>query len=361
METILQQKKNKRDMKKNIFKTIILGFGAAALVSCGGRGSGDQQAAQAAQAAAEVTHNVEVVSASYSQVPQQSSYSSTIEAFAVNNIAPQSAGRIRKINAEVGDYVVKGQVLAEMDRVQLEQLKLQLQNDSTEYSRIKTLFQQGGVSQSDFEAVELAYKVRKTNYNNLLENTVLRAPITGFVTARNYDQGDMYSMAQPLFTVQQVLPVKLLVGISESEYTKVKKGDKVEITVDALPGRTFTGSVNRLYPVIDPATHTFQAEVLVPNADRLLRPGMYARVTVTFGVNRSIVLPDQAVVKMEGTGQKYVYVVNDKGTVNFIPVELGVHNGFNYEILSGINEGDVVVVKGAAALKEGAKVKVINK
>ncbi|MBQ9186057.1 MAG: efflux RND transporter periplasmic adaptor subunit [Bacteroidales bacterium] len=346
-------------MKQTTFKTIILGLGAAAMVSCGG--SGSSNTAQTAVAPTEVTHNVEVVSASFSDVPQQSSYSSTIEAFAVNNIAPQSAGRIRKINAEVGDYVTKGQVLAEMDRIQLDQLKLQLQNDSTEYSRIKALFQQGGVSQSDFEAVELAYKVRKTNYKNLLENTVLRAPITGFVTARNYDEGDMYSMAQPLFTVQQVLPVKLLVGISESEYTKVKKGDKVEITVDALPGRTFTGNVNRLYPVIDAATHTFQAEVQVPNADRILRPGMYARVTVTFGVNHSVVLPDQAVVKMEGTGQKYVYIVNDKGTVNFVPVELGVHNGFNYEILSGVNEGDIVVVKGAAALKEGAKVKIINK
>ena len=350
-------------MKKIFFKTIILGFGAAALVACGGNGGSDskQQEGGAPAAVAEITHNVEVVSASFSNVPQQSSYSSTIEAFAVNNIAPQSAGRIRKVNVEVGDYVAKGQILAEMDRIQLDQLKLQLQNDSTEYSRIKTLFEQGGVSQSDFEAVELGYKVRRTNYQNLLENTVLRAPITGFVTARNYDQGDMYSMALPLFTVQQVTPVKLLVGISESEYTKVKKGDKVEITVDALPGKTFTGSVNRLYPVIDAATHTFQAEVLVPNSDRVLRPGMYARVTVTFGINRSIVLPDQAVVKMEGTGQKYVYVVNDKGTVNFLPVELGVHNGFNYEILSGINEGDVVVIKGAAALKEGAKVKIINK
>lgn len=348
-------------MKKIIVKTISLGLCAVALASCGGGKSGSGSEQVATQVIREdITHNVEVVSAAFSDVPQQSSYSSTVEAFAVNNIAPQSGGRIRKIRAEVGDYVVKGQVLAEMDRVQLEQLRLQLQNDSTEYARIKTLFEQGGVSQSDFEAVELGYKVRKTNYANLLENTVLRAPITGFVTARNYDEGDMYGMALPLFTVQQVLPVKLLVGISESEYTKVKKGDKVEITVDALPGKIFSGSVNRLYPVIDAATHTFRAEVLVPNADRLLRPGMYARVTVTFGVNRSVVLPDQAVVKLEGTGQKYVYKVKDDGTVTFAPVELGVHNGFSYEVLSGVAEGDVIVVKGASALKEGAKVRVIN-
>lgn len=335
-----------------------MGIGAVVLASCGNNSADNAKGPQASQA--DAVRNVEVVTATYSNVPQQSSYSSNIEAFAVNNIAPQSGSRIRKINVEVGDYVVKGQVLAEMDRLQLDQLKLQLQNDSTEFSRIKALFEQGGVSQSDYEATELAYKVRRTNYKNLQENTILVAPITGFVTARNYDEGDMYSMSQPLFTVQQVTPVKLLVGISESEYTKVKKGDKIDITVDALPGRHFEGRVNRLYPTINATAHTFQAEVLVPNTDRVLRPGMYARVTVTFGTNRSVVLPDQAVVKQEGTGQKFVYIVKADNTVNFVPVELGVHDGFKYEILSGVNEGDKVVVKGTAALKEGAKVNIIK-
>lgn len=353
-----KQKKNRRDMKNTILKTIVLGLGAAMAMSCGG---GNSAPAPAMGAKEEQAHNVEVLSATFSDVPQQSSYSSTIEAFAINNIAPQSGSRIRKVYAEIGDYVSKGQVLAEMDKFQLEQLRLQLQNDSTEFSRIKALYQQGGVSGSDYEAMELAYKVRKTNYENLLENTILRAPITGFVTARNYDNGDMYSVGKPLYTIQQVVPVKMLVGVSESEYTKVKKGDKIDITVDAIPGRHFTGHISRLYPTIDATTHTFQAEVEVPNADKVLRPGMYARVTITFGMNRSVVLPDQAIVKQEGTGQKFVYKVNKEGTVNFVPVELGVHNNFEYEVLSGVNEGDVIVVKGSAALKEGAKVNIINK
>ena len=159
------------------------------------------------------------------------------------------------------------------------------------------------LSQSDFETAELGYKVRKTNYQNLLENTILRTPITGFVTARNFDQGDMFSMSAPLFTVQQVVPVKLLVGISESEYTKVKKGQSVAIKADALPGRSFTGKVERLYPTIDAATHTFRAEVHVANTDRVLRPGMYARVTVNYGSNHSIVVPDLCIVKQEASGR----------------------------------------------------------
>ena len=344
-------------------KIILPILATLAAVSCGSR-SGSQQPAGGpgfpGGPAANVTPSVEVVTASKRDVTEESTYSSTVEAYATNNIMPQAGARIRKINVEVGDYVVKGQVLAEMDRNQLDQLELQIQNDEVEYARLKGLYEEGGVSQSDFEAAELGYKVRKTNYQNLLENTILRSPITGFVTARNFDKGDMFSMSAPLFTVQQVIPVKLLVGISENEYTKVKKGDSVSLTVDALPDRTFTGKVNRLYPTINAATHTFNAEVLVQNSDRALRPGMFARVKVVFGTNHRVVLPDQCIVKQEGTGQKFVYLLNSDETVSYVPVTLGRHMGTEYEIIDGVLEGDSVVVKGQSTLKDGIKVIVLK-
>ena len=300
---------------------------------------------------------VETQTVSLQNVPQVSAYSSTVQAYATNNIMPQQGGRIRKINVEVGDYVAKGQVLAEMDRLQLDQLALQVQNDEIEYARLKSLYEEGGVSQSDFETAELGYKLRKSNYQNLEENTILRSPLSGYVTARNFDVGDMFAMTAPLFTVQQVTPVKLLVGISESEYTVVSKGDKVSITVDALPGRSFEGKVNRLYPTIDPLTHTFSAEILVQNSDRVLRPGMYAKVSVTFGDNQRIVIPDQAVVKLSGTGQKYVFVVGEDMTVQMTPVTLGRHMEAEYELLDGLVEGQTIVVKGHASLKTGDRVR----
>ena len=342
-------------------KIILPVLAALAVVSCGSRGGNQQQGPGFPGApGANVTPSVEVVHATTRDVAQESTYSSTVEAYATNNIMPQAGARIRKINVEVGDYVVKGQVLAEMDRFQLEQLELQIQNDEVEYARLKGLFEEGGVSQSDFEAAELGYKVRKTNYQNLLENTILRSPINGYVTARNFDKGDMFSMSAPLFTVQQVVPVKLLVGISESEYTKVKKGDVVSLSVDALPGRDFTGKVNRLYPTINAATHTFNAEVIVQNADRALRPGMFARVKVTFGTNHRVVLPDQCIVKQEGTGQKFVYLLNTDDTVSYVPVTLGRHIGTEYEVVEGVTEGDLVVRKGQATLKDGVKVIVLD-
>ena len=325
-----------------------------AAVSCGSNEGKTEQAAPVA-----VTPNVEVAVAQARAVPQESTYASTVEAYVVNNIMPQQGGRIRKINVEVGDYVSKGQILAEMDRLQLDQLALQIQNDDAEYARIKSLYEEGGLSRSDFEAAELGYKVRKSNYQNVEENTILRSPVTGYVTARNFDVGDMFAMSAPLFTVQQVVPVKLLVGISESEYTKVKKGDTVTLTVDAIPGRTFRGKIDRLYPVIDAATHTFKAEVVVDNQNKVLRPGMYARVTVNFGSRSSVVVPDQALVKQEGTGTRFIFVLQEDGTVKYLPVKTGRHMGTEYEILEGLQDGWKVVVKGQAALRDGVKVNVL--
>ena len=328
-------------------KKSILLLAALAAVACGNQGE-TQKAPEV------VTPNVEVATAESRDVPQDNVYASTIQAYAVNNIAPQTAGRIRKINVEVGDYVVKGQILAEMDRLQLEQTELQVQNDDIEYERLKGLYAEGGVSQSDFETAELGYKLRKSNLANLRENTILRSPITGYVSARNFDAGDLFSMSAPLFTVQQVTPVKLLVGISESEYTKIRKGDKVSLTVDAIPGQE-----DRLYPTIDPATHTFKAEVVVPNTDRVLRPGMYARVTVNFGTRRSVIVPDKALVKQEGTGTRFIYVLRADNTVSYLPVTVGRHMGQEYEVLSGLEEGARVVVKGQALLRDGVKVNVL--
>ena len=332
---------------------------AIALVSCGGKkvnsAVGEVLSATAQQ---DVVRPVEAAAAVSRSVPQDNVYSSTVEAYATNNIAQQAGGRIRKIYAEVGDYVAKGKLLAEMDRLQLDQTHLQMVNDSIELGRIRALYEQGGVAKSDLDAMELAFAVRKSTYANLKENTILRSPVTGYVTARNYDKGDLYTMAQPLFTVQQVVPVKLYVGISESEYTKVKVGDKVSLTADALPGRTFTGKITRLNPTINAMTHTFQAEVVVQNGDRALRPGMYARVTVNFGNRRSLIVPDQAVVKQEGTGQKFLYIVQQDSTVNYVPVTLGKHIGTEYEVLDGIDEGDLVVFKGQTALKHGSRVRV---
>lgn len=336
-----------------IIRTMVFASVAVTLAACGNGKKADEATAQVEERATLIA----TATAVRQEVPQTGTYSTSVQAFAVNNIAPQTGGRIKTIKVDVGSFVEKNQLLAEMDAAQLDQARLKLVNDSTELSRLRSLYEEGGVSKSDFDAAEMAYKVSRRSYNNLLENTWLRSPISGVVTARNYDQGDLYS-GQAIFVVQQITPVKLLVGISESDYTKVKKGDQVEITADAIPGRTFTGKVNKVYPTIDPTSHTFTTEILVSNTDRTLRPGMFARVKVEFGVNNSIVVPDEAVVKMQGAGQRSVYVVNSDNTVNSVVVKIGRHFDRYYEILEGLNEGDVVATKGSNSLKDGAKVEI---
>ena len=332
-------------------KTLLLAA-VVLLAGCGQQNSGNAPAAQ------ETLPLVSVTTVAMEHIPQTSLYSSNVLANVVNNIGPQSAGRIRKLNVEVGDFVSRGQVLAEMDRVQLDQAEFKLHNDETELERVRALLAQGGISQADFDQLELAFKVSRSNYENIKDNTILRSPLSGVVTARNYDSGDIYTQTQPLYTVQQITPVKLLVAISETDYTRVHKGDKVTLTADALPGKEFSGTVNRLYPTMDPATHTFNVEVLVPNTRRELRPGMYARVTVNFGDSINVTVPDTAVSKLQGSGTRTVFVIDEENVAAMKVVTLGRHFDGKYEVVSGLQEGERVVVKGGSALRAGQKVEV---
>ncbi len=325
------------------------------VAGCGNGNSSSTTAEQ--QTAQERIASVSVMAVTAKDVPQEDVYTSTVEAYATNNIAPQSPSRIQKIYVEVGDFVRAGQIVAKMDDVSLNQTRLSMTNDSLEYHRLKGLYEEGGVSKSDLDAMELKYNVTRSQYENILENTILRSPISGVISARNYDRGDMYT-GNPIYVVEQITPVKLLVGISEADYTKVKKNDSVEITVDAIPGRTFAGRISRIYPTIDPSTHTFTSEIQVANADHALRPGMYARVKVLFGVNHSVTVPDNCIVKQQGSAIRSVYVLQEDNTVSERVVTLGRHFEEEYEILSGLGEGEKIVVKGQASLKNGDKVNV---
>ena len=341
---------------------------AGAVIMAAGCGSSDNQNQQ--NKAVDTTPTVAVEQVTRRDVPQEVVYSTTVQAFVKNNIAPQSVNRIAQINVEIGDNVTKGQVLAKMDQVQLQtvenqmrQAELQMKNNEVEYGRLKGLYDAGGLSQSDLDAIELAYEASKIAYNNakkqyenLLENSVLLSPINGVVTARNYDVGDMYAMSAPIFTVEQIVPVKVLVGVSESDYTKVHVGDKVTVVADALPGQDFVGEVNRIYPTVDPATRTFTVEVKINNEKKELRPGMFARATITFGSNNSIIVPDVAVVKQQGSGERFVYVLNQDGTVSYTKVVLGRRLGKEYEVLEGLEDGAKVVTGGMIRLKDGVKV-----
>ena len=242
---------------------------AAAIAACSGGGK------QAEETEQEPLPKVKLGAAVREEVEQVETYTATVEAQVTNNIAPSMPVRIERINVEVGDRVSRGQALVQMDAASLRQQQLQMENLRADFRRIDELYKVGGVSRSQWEASKTSLDVSETAYRNLQRNTTLTSPISGVVTARNYDNGDMYSGAQPVLTVAQIQPVKLVINVSESQFTRITKGTKAEVELDVYPGETFEGTINLIHPTVNATTRTFAAEVRLPNADQRVRPGMF--------------------------------------------------------------------------------------
>ena len=338
-------------MKKTVFSFAALAM-TALLAACGGQ----SQKAQPTATVEEVKPAVKVAQVSVRPVDQVRDYVGTVQAEVKNNIAPQAPGRINKIFVEVGDHVRKGQKLVQMDAANLQQLTLQIENQKVDFARVKELYAVGGVSKAEFDNMKMSLEVAESQYRNIMENTQLLSPIDGIVTARNYDNGDLYAGAA-ILTVEQIRPVKLLVNVSENYYSKVKKGDKAVITLDALPGETFEATVSLKYPTINAATHTFPVELTLANKDEKVRPGMFARAQINFGTENHVVVPDVAIVKQPGSGERFVYVYNH-GKVNYVKVELGQRLDDAYELLGGLPDGATVVIAGQGRLSDGMEVRV---
>lgn len=292
------------------------------------------------------------------EVEQIQEFTVTVEANVVNNIVPSMSLRINDILVEVGDHVRKGQVLAQMDKTNLLQSQTQLENIQLEYDRAFELYKVGGASKQSLDAQKTQLDVAKTAYENLKENTRLVSPINGIVTARNYDSGDMIG-GEPVVTIEQMSPVKLLVNVSESFYTRVRKGMDVNVKVEVYGDEIFHGKVSLIYPTVDPQTRTFPVEIKLPNKDLKVRPGMFARVTMNFGTQNHVVAPDLSIIKQAGSGDRYIYVYKD-GKVSYNKVLLGRRMDDKYEIISGVSDGDQVVVAGQSRLTNGAEVSVEN-
>ena len=291
------------------------------------------------------------------EVPQNKVSTANVEAENINNIAPASPNRIKRINVEVGDHVRAGQELVVLDKSNIDQLRINLEQIEREYNRAVQLLEIGAGTQQAVDQLKAQLDAAKSQYDNLLENTVLRSPITGVVTARNYDPGDMTG-SLPVLTVGQLTPVvKVMINVSENDLATLKAGQDVEVTFDAFPGETFQGKVQRIYPTVDTATRTFEVEVRIANGQERLKPGMFARVSIDLGSRNNVVVPDRAVVKQTGSGNKYVYVLNGS-TVSYKRVELGRRLDNAYELISGIEDGDTVVITGQSRLADGVRVEV---
>ena len=384
------------------FSTLVLI--AALMASCSGKN--DKKGLQNN----DETPIVQVQSVYAENVAETSEYSATVEAFKTNYITSSTGNRIKNILVDVGSRVGAGQAIVILDNVSavnqqsaiagqqasvanqdaalasqeasLKSEEINLARQKKDLDRAKELVRIGGGTQQTVDQLQAAYdaaqealKARKraleasrTSLNasrtslgasqrsmqTVQENTILRSPISGVVTARNYDAGDL--PGGPILTIQQMNPLKVIVNVNEEEFPKVRIGMPVSITFDAVPGETFNGSVYTINPEIDQATRTFKVEVTISNGAGKVSAGMFARVKFNYGTVNHIVVPDRAVVKMQGAGTRYVFVYNPNGTVRYVEVKLGQRLGDRYEILSGLSSGDRVVIAGQSRLTDGTKV-----
>lgn len=322
-----------------------------ALTSCGGaeKEAAVEKEAELPVVTVDVAHRIDV--------PQTKVYTANVEAENLNNIAPASPNRIKQIRVDVGDRVRAGQELVTLDSSTSDQLRINLEQIDREYKRAVQLLEIGAGTQQSVDQLKAQLDAARSQYDNMMENTILRSPITGVVTARNYDPGDMTGQL-PVLTVGQLAPVvKVMINISENDMATIREGMPVAITFDAFPGEDFAGKVYRVYPTVDPASRTFATEVRIPNASEKIKPGMFARVTIDLGSQNNVVVPDRAVVKQTGSGNRYVYVLQN-GCVSYKKVKLGQRFDTTYELLEGINDGDTVVITGQTRLADGVQVEV---
>ena len=340
-------------ISQKTIKTLSLALlSAGLLASCSSSSSSKATEEQSA----DTIRLVEVAPAEMRALSLSEEFTAQLEAKVVNNITAQAGGRLKQLLVKVGDRVGAGQAVARMEATQASQAQIQLADAKTNFARMDELYKVGGVSKAQWEQAKSAVDQAKLAYGNAAENTVLRSPISGFVTAKNYDNGDMTSPQLPVVVIQQIAPVKAVIGVSEQYYSYLKKGAAATLSVDALGKETFSGVVTNIFPTLDPVTHTVSAEIEVANKDLKLRPGMYARVHLDFGTKEALTVPDKAIVRQAGSGARYVYVFSG-GKAVYRAVELGQQQGDLYEVVSGLNAGDQVIISAPSNLKNGLSVK----
>lgn len=313
----------------------------------------------ASQAAFERIENVKVLVIEKSKVSQKVELSTTLEGYETVKIAPSLTGNIEHIYVEVGSNVKTGDMLVRMDQNQLTNTKLAFANLGVEFERIKTLYDAGTVSQQTYDQTKLSYDQTKESLDFLTANTFVKAPFGGIISAKNYEDGELYS-GSPILTLTQIHVLKSLINIPESYFPQVKAGMSLEIRSDIYPDKTFPATIEIVYPTVDANTHTFQAKLKVPNGQELLRPGMFVRTTLELAEVEAIMVPYQSVLKLVGSNDRYIFI-NNNGVAKRIGVTLGQRLNEMVEIkYDEFKEGDQIVIVGQAKLVDGVKLNIVD-
>ena len=304
-------------------KVVYLLLAVMTLVACGKKETAQQE---------EKAEVVKTMILQPRKVMRQLSVSVNLQGYETVNVAPSVTGRIEHIYVEVGDEINKGDSLVRMDQTQYRTAKLTMANLETEMARMNALIESGSVSQQAYDQAKLGYDQTKENMAFLKKNTYYRSPFRGIVSAKNNEDGELYSGA-PIVTITQVDRLKALIAIPESYIPVVKQGMKLTLKSEIYKDQTFPAFIEIVYPTVDASTHTFQCKIQIPNANRLLRPGMYVTTILPLNEDNVICVPYQSVEKLVGANDRYVFL-NENGRAKRVGVTLGQRIGEDVEIIA---------------------------
>ncbi|MSO62275.1 MAG: efflux RND transporter periplasmic adaptor subunit [Acidobacteria bacterium] len=301
------------------------------------------------------------------------------------DVAPRTNGRLMSVSVQLGDPVRRGQTIAKIEdreiveqvsqaeasqqvsKATIRQREADLKVAELNFERSKNLFQRQLLAKQALDDAESRYlaaeaqidlskaqlmqadaRLQELRIN--LQNTNVTSPVDGFVGKRNVDPGAMVSQNSPIASVVDISKLKMVVNVVEKDIRLVTVGDSGDVDVDAYPGEKFRGRIARVAPVLDPATRTATMEIEIVNNDKRLKPGMYARVSLTVEERKdTLVAPKSAVVDFEN--QRGVWMPNEDNRARFMPVVLGIEDLDRIEIKSGLKEGDKIVTTGATAVR----------
>ena len=333
-------------------KTILYSLAALALMAC----------SKTTTTTTEQEERVEQVSTTVLQpreIEREISVSTNLQGYLTVNIAPSLTGKIEHIYCEVGDKKQKGQDLVRMDQTQYKTTKISFANLEIEKQRLELLLTTGSATQQQYDQIMAQYNSTKEQLDFLQTNTYVKAPFNGVISAKNYEDGELYS-GQPILVLTQIDKLKALVAIPESYFPLFKPGMKLTLTSEIYPDQKFPATVEVVYPTIDASSHTFQVKIVIPNSKQLLRPGMYVTTTIGLGKANAIVVPYQAVEKLVGANDRYVFI-NENGVAKRVSVTLGQRFDQEIEIIAPeIVPGVEMVTTGQHKLVDGVKINVVE-
>jgi len=310
-------------------------------------------------AAAPVT--VEAVKVAYMRLPQTITAVGSLRSDESITLRPEVAGRIASISFQEGQRVAKGATLVRLDPAindaEVLQARANLKLAQSKYDRAVDLAKSNFISgqakdeaENNLRVAEAALSLAQAKRDKM----EIRAPFSGIIGLRVVSAGDYVKEGADMVNLESIDPLKVDFRVPENYLQQVQVGQSLTATLDALPGKSYEGKVFALNPLVDAAGRSIVIRAIVRNPDTLLRPGMFARVSlITREEKNALVIPEQAIVP-QGEEQ-FVFRIVD-GKASRVKVEVGLRRDSKVEIVKGLAQTDMVVTAGQLKLREGMRV-----